>query len=92
MYKALLGGVQTVAVKVVGGQHDPAGQARFCREVAILRSCRAANVVMFCGACVAGTRTMIVCEFMEGTWPPPPPPQLPRTPPQPRTLPSPCTA
>ena len=36
----MLGGVQTVAVKMLGGQQDHAAQVKFCREVAILRSCR----------------------------------------------------
>jgi len=40
VYKAVLGGVQTVAVKMLSGRQDPAAQAKFCREVAILRSCR----------------------------------------------------
>ena len=40
VYKAVLGGVQTVAVKMLGGQQDHAAQVKFCREVAILRSCR----------------------------------------------------
>ena len=40
VYKVVLGGVQTVAVKMLGGQQDHAAQVKFCREVAILRSCR----------------------------------------------------
>ena len=47
VYKAVLGGVQTVAVKMLAGQQDPAAQAKFCREVAILRSCRNSNIVQF---------------------------------------------
>jgi hypothetical protein len=66
VYKAVLGGVQTVAVKMLGGQQDHAAQVKFCREVAILRSCRASNVVQFQGACVAEGCTMLVTEFMEG--------------------------
>lgn len=46
MYKAVLGGVQTVAVKVLQGQ-EPGEQAKFCREVAILRSCRNSHIVQF---------------------------------------------
>lgn len=65
VFKAQLG-VQTVAVKMLAGQNDPAAQEQFCQEIAILRSCRCANVVMFCGACVSGNKTMIVCEYMEG--------------------------
>ena len=42
-----------------------AAQDKFCREVAILRSCRNSNIVQFQGACVAQGATMLVTEFME---------------------------
>jgi serine/threonine protein kinase len=40
-------------------------QNKFCREVAILRSCRNSNIVQFQGACVDQGATMLVTEFME---------------------------
>ncbi len=51
VYKALRGGVQTVAVKRValasGRQKED-----FLKEVAILKGLRDANIVMFLGACL----------------------------------------
>lgn len=49
VYKGLLDGVQTVAVKRLTDQ-SPRQQQRFAQEVNVLRSCRAENIVSFLGA------------------------------------------
>ncbi|BDA50936.1 probable serine/threonine-protein kinase DDB_G0267514 at C-terminar half [Coccomyxa sp. Obi] len=64
VFKALRGGVQTVAVKIL---HDAeVGGVNFTREIAILKGCRHSNIVQFQGACVSGNRTMLVMEYVEG--------------------------
>ena len=50
VYKGLLDGVQTVAVKRLTDQ-SPRQQERFAQEIQLLRSCRAENIVSFLGAC-----------------------------------------
>lgn len=60
VYKAVRGGVTTVAVKVMGD--TPAGQRQanrvmerqelFEREIMLLKSCRDRNIVQFLGACM----------------------------------------
>ncbi len=52
--------------------HACAAQNKFCREVAILRSCRNSNIVQFQGACVDEGATMLVTEFMEARYAPSP--------------------
>ncbi len=49
VYKGLLDGVQTVAVKRLTDQ-SPRQQERFAQEIQLLRSCRAENIVSFLGA------------------------------------------
>ncbi len=49
VYKGLLDGVQTVAVKCLTDQ-SPRQQERFAQEIQLLRSCRAENIVSFLGA------------------------------------------
>ena len=49
VYKGLLDGVQMVAVKQLTDQ-SPRQQERFAQEIALLRSCRAENIVSFLGA------------------------------------------
>jgi hypothetical protein len=45
VFKALRGGVQTVAVKIL---HDAeVGGDKFVREIAILKGCRHSNIVQF---------------------------------------------
>ena len=51
MYKALLDGVQEVAVKIFFDVHNAREEADILREVAILKGCRDRNVVQFYGAC-----------------------------------------
>lgn len=51
MYKALLDGVQEVAIKVFHDVHSPVQEADILREVAILKGCRDRNIVQFYGAC-----------------------------------------
>ncbi|KAK9806572.1 hypothetical protein WJX73_003484 [Symbiochloris irregularis] len=63
VYKAVLGGASTVAVKVL---HDAEAAADFGHEIAILRSCRHSNIVQFQGACVRQGRVMLVTEFLTG--------------------------
>lgn len=52
MYKALLNGVQEVAVKIFFDVHTAREEADILREVAILKGCRDRNVVQFYGACL----------------------------------------
>ena len=49
VFKGLLDGVQTVAVKRLTDQ-SPRQQERFAQEIQLLRSCRAENIVSFLGA------------------------------------------
>jgi hypothetical protein len=51
VYKALLDGVQEVAVKVFHDVHTVVQEADILREVAILKGCRDRNIVQFYGAC-----------------------------------------
>ena len=51
MCKALLNGVQEVAVKSFFGAHSLGQEANILREVAILKACRDRNIVQFYGAC-----------------------------------------
>ena len=46
VYKALRGGVEPVAIKVLKGHHDERLQARFVKEIQLLRTARHANVVL----------------------------------------------
>lgn len=46
MFKALRGGVQVVAVKVLKDE-EVGGVASFIREIAILKGCRHTNIVQF---------------------------------------------
>lgn len=57
VFKALLDGVQEVAVKVFHDMHTTVEEADILREVAILKGCRDRNIVQFYGACrdVSGT-------------------------------------
>jgi serine/threonine protein kinase len=74
--KAKRAGVQPVAVKVLKSSSAAAGHmgdARFAREIGILRSCRDANILQFVGAFVregdspgAESQLCLVTEFMEG--------------------------
>ena len=55
MYKATIGGVQTVAVKVFTDQVSTTAASasrkeEFQREIAILKACRDKNIVTFIGA------------------------------------------
>ena len=52
VYKALLNGVQEVAVKIFFDVHTAREEADILREVAILKGCRDRNVVQFYGACL----------------------------------------
>lgn len=48
VYKAVLEGIQTVAVKKLIDT-GPRQQQKFAQEIAILRSCRSENIVCFLG-------------------------------------------
>eukprot|EP00884_Botryococcus_braunii_P010360 jgi/Botrbrau1/19325/Bobra.0073s0056.1 len=67
VYKALLDGVQEVAVKVFHDVHSIVEEADILREVAILKGCRDRNIVQFYGACrdPASGRILLVTEYME---------------------------
>lgn len=64
VYKALRGGVQPVAVKVL---RDPTEKQllAFRREVSLLQGLRDPHVVQFLGVCQAHGRVMLVTEFMQ---------------------------
>ena len=64
VYKALRGGVQPVAVKVL---RDPTEKqlSAFKREVALLQGLRDPHIVQFLGVCHARGRVMLVTEFMQ---------------------------
>ena len=65
VYKATLGGVQTVAVKVFTDQASTEAASaskseEFQREIAILKACRDKNIVTFIGASLqVGDGTML---------------------------------
>ncbi|KAK9821949.1 hypothetical protein WJX81_001503 [Elliptochloris bilobata] len=66
VYRGVWNEVQPVAIKTLLNQ-TAAQQARFLREIALLRSCRSVHVVQFLGACIAPSGcTMLVTELMEG--------------------------
>eukprot|EP00884_Botryococcus_braunii_P017069 jgi/Botrbrau1/4045/Bobra.152_3s0006.1 len=65
VYRALMNGVQPVAVKVMESQDTYARQA-VAREIAILKDSRNPHIVQFLGACV-GTdgKMLVVMELMD---------------------------
>ncbi|KAK9845241.1 hypothetical protein WJX81_000902 [Elliptochloris bilobata] len=64
VYKGLLDGVQTVAVKRLTDQ-SPHQQERFSHEISLLRSCRAENIVSFLGATFGSDGTIsLVMEYV----------------------------
>ncbi len=66
MYKALLDGVQEVAVKVFFDVHSAREEADILREVAILKGCRDRNVVQFYGACHEARRWPAYASLGQG--------------------------
>ena len=64
MYKGLLDGVQTVAVKRLTDQ-SPRQQERFAQEIQLLRSCRAENIVSFLGARQELINAAVLCRHMQ---------------------------
>ena len=66
VYRGVWHEVQLVAIKTLLNQ-TATQQARFLREIALLRSCRSVHVVQFLGACIAPNGcTMLVTELLEG--------------------------
>ena len=65
MFLGLLFGAQQVAIKVVHS-HTPKQQARFVREINVLRSCHDPNIVQFLGASVRGQQTLLIMQYMPG--------------------------
>ncbi|PRW33901.1 serine threonine- kinase [Chlorella sorokiniana] len=70
VFKALLHGVQPVAVKVLGGSAAPGSKdmsdAEWEHEIAVLRACRHMHVVQFLGVCFQEGRLLLVTEHLEG--------------------------
>lgn len=67
VFKALLNGVEPVALKILGSrdaQPDPEVQVRATRELELLRDCRNPNIVQFLGASILGADIAIVTELM----------------------------
>jgi hypothetical protein len=65
VYKAVLDGTQPVAVKKLL-RSDGALDAKFLREIAILKECHSTQVVQFLGACLTPGCTMLVTELLAG--------------------------
>ncbi|KAK9839800.1 hypothetical protein WJX81_002595 [Elliptochloris bilobata] len=63
VFKAVRGGVQVVAVKVL---HDMSEEqsSKFGHEIAVLKSCRHPNIVQFQGAAIPDGRLMLVTEYL----------------------------
>lgn len=70
VFKALLHGVQPVAVKVLGGSSAPGSKdmsdAEWEHEIAVLRACRHTHVVQFQGVCFQEGRILLITEHLEG--------------------------
>ena len=64
VYKGTLG-LRTVAIKVVHSTSEEE-QARFVQEIARLRVLRDPNIVMFLGASLQASRTVLVMEYLPG--------------------------
>lgn len=65
VYKALLKGVNPVAVKVLRDQ-SYTSREDFSREVALLKSLYNSHIVQFQGACVDDDKMLLITEFMDG--------------------------
>ncbi|KAI7843216.1 hypothetical protein COHA_003196 [Chlorella ohadii] len=70
VFKALLHGVQPVAVKVLGGSAAPGSKdmsdAEWEHEIAVLRACRHTHVIQFQGVCFQEGRMLLITEYLEG--------------------------
>lgn len=64
VYKGTLG-LRTVAIKVVHSRSEEQ-QALFVQEIARLRVLRDPNIVMFLGASLQASRTVLVMEYLPG--------------------------
>mmetsp|Transcript_18116 Transcript_18116/g.54546 ORF Transcript_18116/g.54546 Transcript_18116/m.54546 type:complete len:1319 (+) Transcript_18116:310-4266(+) len=65
VYKAMLKGVNPVAVKVLRDQ-SYTSREEFSREVALLKALHNSNIVQFQGACVEDDKMLLITEFMDG--------------------------
>ncbi len=65
MYQGLLRGMTTVAIKIVSSK-SAEQQARFLREIAILRACHDPHIVRFLGAHVRQHVMLLAMEYMPG--------------------------
>ena len=65
MYLGVLYGVREVAIKVVNNP-DKKQQARFVREIEMLKACHDPNIVQFLGAAIHKEQTLLVMTYMPG--------------------------
>lgn len=65
MYLGVLYGMRDVAIKVVNNP-DAKQQARFVREIMMLKACHDPNIVQFLGAAIHREQTLLVMSYMPG--------------------------
>jgi hypothetical protein len=65
VYKAMLKGVNPVAVKVLRDQ-SYTSRDEFSKEVALLKALHNSNIVQFQGACVEEDKMLLITEYMDG--------------------------
>ena len=65
VYLGVLYGVREVAIKVVNNP-DKKQQARFVREIMMLKACHDPNIVQFLGAAIDKEQTLLVMTYMPG--------------------------
>ena len=65
MYLGVLYGVRDVAIKVINNP-DAKQQARFVREIMMLKACHDPNIVQFLGAAIDKEQTLLVMTYMSG--------------------------
>lgn len=65
VYLGVLFGVREVAIKVVNNP-DKKQQARFVREIMMLKACHDPNIVQFLGAAIHKEQTLLVMTYMPG--------------------------
>ena len=63
MYLGVLYGIREVAIKVIN-HPDAKQQARFVREIMMLKACHDPSIVQFLGAAIHHEQTLLVMMYM----------------------------
>ena len=67
MFKALLKGVEEVALKVLKGQQDARTQKAFLKEIQLLKNARHPNVVLSVPAATSPACSIRMCSWLVPT-------------------------